>query len=120
MNGECDSEFADIIKRYVRGEEIGIHDISLKLGDELFFLIKKLFFQFKANKIVLDANGLGVGLLDFLTIKTENEKTGEVLPIFGVDKESDKKEWNLKNRMLMLLSYINPGLYGFLKLKYHC
>ena len=42
MNGECDSEFADIIKRYVRGEEIGIHDISLKLGDELLYFNNSL------------------------------------------------------------------------------
>lgn len=70
---------------------VNIYSLEKMHFKDQAFLIKKLFFQFKANKIVLDANGLGVGLLDFLTIKTENEKTGEVLPIFGVDKESDKK-----------------------------
>lgn len=70
---------------------VNIYSLEKMHFKDQAFLIKKLYFQFKANKIVLDANGLGVGLLDFLTIKTENEKNGEVLPPFGVDRESDKK-----------------------------
>ncbi len=53
--------------------------------------IKKLFLRFQASKLIIDANGIGIGLVDFLTMPTEDPRTGETLPPFGVDKESDPK-----------------------------
>lgn len=52
-------------------------------------IIKKLVMRYNAYKLVIDANGPGLGLVDFLTIKTKDLKTGVELPALGIDRESD-------------------------------
>ena len=47
--------------------------------------IKKLFYKYKARRVVIDANGLGAGLVDFMVIGNEDPKTGEYYPPFGVE-----------------------------------
>ena len=47
--------------------------------------IKRLFYKYKARVIAIDANGLGVGLIDFMTKGQEDPETGEYLPPFGVE-----------------------------------
>ena len=46
--------------------------------------IKKLFYKYKAKVAAIDANGLGIGLVDMLTIKQIDPETGDELPAFGV------------------------------------
>lgn len=46
--------------------------------------IKKLFYRYKARVAAIDANGLGAGLIDFMTKGQEDPETGEFLPPFGV------------------------------------
>ena len=46
--------------------------------------IKKLYFKYKARQIAIDANGLGIGLIDFMTKTQLDEETGDTLPPFGV------------------------------------
>ena len=46
--------------------------------------IKKLFYKYKARVAAIDANGLGAGLIDFMTKGQEDPETGEFLPPFGV------------------------------------
>lgn len=50
--------------------------------------IKKLFFRYNARRLVLDANGLGIGLLDYL-IKKQVDQNGEIYPDFGVYNDED-------------------------------
>lgn len=47
--------------------------------------IKRLFYKYKARIAAIDANGLGAGLIDFMTKGQEDPETGEYLPPFGVD-----------------------------------
>lgn len=47
--------------------------------------LKKLFFAYKARSLVIDGNGLGVGLLDFMVIGQTDPETGDYLPPFGVE-----------------------------------
>lgn len=47
--------------------------------------IKKLFYKYKARTAAIDANGLGVGLIDFMTKAQIDPETGEDLPAFGVE-----------------------------------
>ena len=51
--------------------------------------IKKLFYKYKARKVVIDANGLGIGLVDFMVKSQIDPETGEALPDFGVDNDED-------------------------------
>ena len=47
--------------------------------------IKRLYYKYKARIVAIDANGLGVGLVDFMTIAQTDPETGDVLPAFGVE-----------------------------------
>ena len=46
--------------------------------------IKKLFFKYKARTVVIDANGVGAGLVDFMVLDQVDPETGDLLPNFGV------------------------------------
>ena len=51
--------------------------------------IKQLFYKYKARRVVIDANGLGIGLVDYM-IKTQVDSvTGDVYPDFGVYNDDD-------------------------------
>ena len=47
--------------------------------------LKKLYYKYKARILSIDANGLGVGLIDFMTKGQIDPETGDVLPPFGVE-----------------------------------
>ena len=47
--------------------------------------IKKLFYKYKAKIMAIDANGLGAGLIDFMTKGQVDPETGEELLPFGVE-----------------------------------
>ena len=47
--------------------------------------IKKLFYRYKARICAIDANGLGIGLIDFMTKAQIDPETGDELPPFGVE-----------------------------------
>ena len=46
--------------------------------------LKKLYYKYKARILSIDANGLGVGLIDFMTKAQIDPETGDQLPAFGV------------------------------------
>ena len=46
--------------------------------------LKSLYYKYNARRIVIDANGLGVGLVDFMVKPQVNPETLEVMPDFGV------------------------------------
>lgn len=50
--------------------------------------LKKLFYKYKAKTLVIDGNGLGIGLLDYM-VKSQNDEDGEFLPDFGVENDDD-------------------------------
>jgi hypothetical protein len=46
--------------------------------------LKRLYYKYKARVLAIDANGLGVGLIDFMTKAQVDPENGDVLPAFGV------------------------------------
>lgn len=50
--------------------------------------IKKIYYKYKARKIALDTNGLGIGLLDFMVLAQETDD-GDYLPPFGVQNDDE-------------------------------
>ena len=56
--------------------------------------IKRLFLIYEARALVIDANGLGVGLIDYMIKPTTDSDTGEVFPPFGVI--NDEQEYYKK------------------------
>ncbi len=51
--------------------------------------LKKLFYKYKARKISIDANGLGIGLIDYMVKSQIDPETGDVLPDFGVENDDE-------------------------------
>lgn len=47
--------------------------------------LKKLYYRYKARRLAIDANGLGVGLIDFMTKAQVDPDNGDILPPFGVE-----------------------------------
>ena len=54
--------------------------------------IKHLYYKYKPKRIAVDANGLGVGLIDYL-IKSQDTEDGEYLPPFGVFNTNDYPQY---------------------------
>ena len=46
--------------------------------------IKRLYYKYKARAVAIDANGLGVGLVDFMVLAQVDPDTGDTLPGFGI------------------------------------
>lgn len=51
--------------------------------------IKRLFYKYNPRAIVVDGNGLGVGLIDFMIKQSVDENTRETYPPFGVIDDKD-------------------------------
>jgi hypothetical protein len=47
--------------------------------------IKKLYYKYKARVISIDANGLGIGLVDFMVKSQVDPESGDSLPPFGIE-----------------------------------
>lgn len=45
--------------------------------------LKQLFYKYKAKRIVIDGNGLGAGLMDYM-VKSQVDDNNDTLPDFGV------------------------------------
>ena len=52
--------------------------------------LKKLYYKYNAKALVVDGNGLGIGLIDYLIKPQFNPDTGEVIPDFGVINDPDR------------------------------
>lgn len=59
----------------IEGEHLGIQALKLR----------KLFAKYKAKTMAVDANGLGVGLIDYLVQGQEDPETGDYYPPLGVE-----------------------------------
>lgn len=62
--------------------------------------IKRIFKSFKCSMCVVDANGLGVGLVDYMIVDQVDPDTGEDLPnlgIYNLDDMDDKTRKNYKS-----------------------
>ena len=51
--------------------------------------IKRLYYKYKARKVVIDGNGLGIGLIDFMVKSQIDPETGDPLPDFGVENDDE-------------------------------
>lgn len=89
--------------------------------------IKRLQAWYSANVVVVDINGLGVGLLDVLMSSQIDPLTGKELPAYdtiNTDHESDEKDarqivWAIqaqKNQTEMIVSFVDSIESGILQL----
>lgn len=59
--------------------------------ETLAIAVKKLYYRYHARILAIDANGVGAGLIDFMTVSQIDPETGDVLPDFGVENDEDGK-----------------------------
>lgn len=52
-------------------------------GDQALAL-KQLYYKYNARRIVIDGNGLGIGLIDYMVKPSIDPESGDTLPDFGV------------------------------------
>ena len=52
--------------------------------------LKKLYYKYNARRLVIDGNGLGIGLIDYM-IKTQiDPSTNDIYPDFGIYNDEEK------------------------------
>ena len=50
--------------------------------------IKKLYYKYKARRLVIDGNGLGIGLIDYM-VKRQIDPSGDIYPDFGIYNDTE-------------------------------
>ena len=63
---------------------VNIYTISDAHFEDQAKKLKTLYYKYKARRLVIDANGLGIGLVDYMVKPQDNVETGEHFPDFGV------------------------------------
>ena len=93
---------------------VNIYSYSDEHFEDQAIRLKKLFYKYKAKRLVLDANGLGIGLVDFMIKSQIDPITGDVLPDFGVynDDEGYYKKYrtNITEEEAMFLVKANAAI----------
>ena len=76
---------------------VNIYDLNEDHFEDQAINIKKLYYKYKARRIVIDGNGLGIGLVDYM-VKPQHLENGDILPDFGVynDDEGFYKKYRTK------------------------
>lgn len=67
---------------------VNIYPINDEHFEDQAIKLKKLYYQFKARRIIIDGNGLGFGLMDYM-VKPQSDFSGESFPPFGVYNDED-------------------------------
>ena len=63
---------------------VNIYTINDTHFEDQAIKLKNLFYKYNARRMVIDANGLGIGLVDYMVKPQINPNTNEVYPDFGV------------------------------------
>lgn len=68
---------------------VNIYTFSDEHFEDQAIKLKRLFYKYKARRLVIDGNGLGIGLIDYM-IKSQNDPlTGDTYPDFGVYNDDE-------------------------------
>ena len=74
---------------------INIYTFSDEHFEDQAIKVKKLFYKYKAKRLIVDGNGLGIGFIDYLVKQQIDPDTSEIFPDFGVynDEENYYKQF---------------------------
>ena len=68
---------------------VNIYTFSDEHFEDQALKIKKLYYKFKAKRVVIDANGLGIGLMDYMIKRQVDPVNGDTYPPFGVYNDDE-------------------------------
>ena len=74
---------------------VNIYTINDAHFEDQAIFLKKLYYKYKARRLIIDANGLGIGLMDYMVKQQIDVDTNDVFPDFGVynDDEGEYKKY---------------------------
>ena len=78
---------------------VNIYTMSDEHFEDQAIKLKKLFYKYKARRLIIDGNGLGIGLMDYMVKQQIDTETNEIFPDFGVynDDEAYYKKYQTAN-----------------------
>lgn len=78
---------------------VNIFSVTDEHFEDQAIFIKKLFYKFKARRMVVDGNGLGIGLIDYLVKPQVDPITNDIVPDFGIynDDENYYKKYQTQD-----------------------
>ena len=78
---------------------VNIYTLTEEHFEDQAIKLKKLFYKYNAQRLVIDANGLGIGLVDYMIKSQIDPDTADVFPDFGVynDDELYYKKYRTNN-----------------------
>ena len=81
---------------------VNIYTLTDEHFEDQAIKLKKLFYKYKAQRLVIDGNGMGIGLVDYMVKSQIDPDSGDVLPDFGVynDEEQYYKKYKTNNTEL--------------------
>lgn len=81
---------------------VNIYTLSDEHFEDQTIKLKKLYYKYNADRIVIDGNGLGIGLIDYMVKTQIDPETSEIFPDFGVvnDDELFYKKYKTANTVL--------------------
>lgn len=68
---------------------VNIYPINDAHFEDQAIKIKKLYYRYKAKRVVIDGNGLGIGLVDYMVKQQIEPDSGDIIPDFGVYNDDD-------------------------------
>ena len=93
---------------------VNIYTFSDEHFEDQAIQIKKLYYKYKARRLVIDANGLGLGLVDYMVKKQIDPDTGDTYPDFGVFNDDElyykKYKTNITEQDAMYLLKANAPI----------
>lgn len=81
---------------------VNIYTLSDEHFEDQTIKLKKLYYKYNADRIVIDGNGLGIGLIDYMVKTQIDPETSEIFPDFGVVNDDDLfyKKYKTSNTVL--------------------
>ena len=81
---------------------VNIYTLSDEHFEDQTIKLKKLYYKYNADRLVIDGNGLGIGLIDYMVKTQIDPETNEIFPDFGVvnDDELFYKKYKTANTVL--------------------
>lgn len=81
---------------------VNLYTLSDEHFEDQTIKLKKLYYRYNADRIVIDGNGLGIGLIDYMVKTQIDPETNEIFPDFGVVNDDDLfyKKYKTSNTVL--------------------
>ena len=74
---------------------VNIYTLSDEHFEDQAIKLKNLYYKYKARRLVIDGNGMGIGLIDYMIKQQVDPNTADIYPDFGVynDEENYYKKY---------------------------